>query len=202
MSKEELKMEEQILIAARKVFTSKGYDGTSMQEIANEAGINKSLLHYYFRSKDKLFTEIFSEAFKVIIPGFGQIFTSDKPFFEKIEDFTDFYMEVMLQNPQIPTFILMELNRNPELIAEIITGSGMHPDLLLGVIQAEVDKGNIKAIDPRQLIVNLIGLCIFPIAAKPLLMRVLFEGDENIYQTFLEERKKEVSKFIINSIKK
>ncbi len=202
MNLKEVSMEEQILNAARKVFTSKGFDGTSMQEIANEAGINKSLLHYYFRSKEKLFREIFSEAFAVIIPGFGEIFMSDKPFFVKIEEFVDFYIDVMLKNPQIPAFVLMEMNTNPKRLADIITGSGINPDLLLGLIESEVEKGTIKPIDPRQLIANLIGLCIFPIAAKPLLLKVLFNNDEAAFQSFLEERKREVPKFIINSIKK
>lgn len=202
MQNEEIKMEDHILKAARKIFTSKGFDGTSMQEIADEAGINKSLLHYYFRSKEKLFTQIFREAFALLIPAFGDIFMSDKTFYEKIEEFTDVYIQVMIDNPQIPAFVLMELNTNPGRLADLITGSGIHPELLLSTIKAEVDNGSIKPIDPRQLIVNMIALCIFPIAAKPLLMRVLFNNDEDAYQVFLEERKKEVPKFIINSLKK
>ena len=202
MNSKAINMEEQILGAARKVFTSKGFNGATMQEIANEAGINKSLLHYYFRSKERLFNEIFSEAFAVIVSGFGEIFMSDKTFFEKIEEFADFYIDIMIKNPQIPAFVLMELNTNPNRLADIITGSGMNPELLIGLVEAEIEKGKIKSIDPRQFIVNLIGLCIFPIAARPLLMKVLFNNNEVAYQDFLEERKKEVPKFIINSIKK
>ncbi len=60
--------EEQILKAARKLFENKGFNGARMQEIADEAGINKSLLHYYFRSKEGLFDQIFLEAFKDFWP--------------------------------------------------------------------------------------------------------------------------------------
>ena len=79
--------EQKILDAAKQVFLVKGLAGARMQEIADEAGINKALLHYYFRSKEKLFEKILNEAFTNIIPNIITIFTSNLPFFEKIRLF-------------------------------------------------------------------------------------------------------------------
>lgn len=191
-----------IMQAARKVFMEKGFDGATMQDIANEAGINKSLLHYYYRSKEKLFREIFLNVFRMFIPKFGEIFMSEKSIFEKIEDFAEHYIEMMIRNPLIPSFVLREISTNPGSLVDAMKDMGMQPDFILQAIKAETEKGNIIEIDPRQLLVNIIGLCIFPFAAKPLLARVLFSSDEEAYATFLEERKKEVPKFINQSIRK
>jgi len=87
-----------ILEAAKKVFISHGFDGTSMQQIANEAGINKSLLHYYFRNKEKLFAAVFSYAFQNFIPQVQGILNSDISVFIKIERIVSEYMDMLLKN--------------------------------------------------------------------------------------------------------
>ena len=77
--------EERILAAAKKVFIHKGMYGARMQDIADEAGINKALLHYYFRNKEKLFEVIFKDAAGQLFPTINMIFESDSPLFEKLE---------------------------------------------------------------------------------------------------------------------
>jgi AcrR family transcriptional regulator len=88
--------EEKILSAARKIFTTKGMAGARMQDIANEAGINKALLHYYYRDKEKLFETIFLAEAQKFFPKINAIFQSDDPLFLKIEKFVDEYIDEML----------------------------------------------------------------------------------------------------------
>jgi len=106
--------EERILESAEDVFTNKGLSGARMQEIADKAKINKSLLHYYYRSKEKLFRAVFKKAFVKLAPKSILILTSDIPLFEKIEKFSSAYIDIIIKNPSIPLFVLRELNRNPE----------------------------------------------------------------------------------------
>ncbi len=193
--------EDKILEAAKKVFILNGFEGTSMQHIANEAGINKSLLHYYFRSKEKLFGAVFRYAFQNFVPQIQEILNSQESIFKKIEHITAEYMELLLRNEFIPAFILHEINRNPDGIFEIMKGTGLHPELFIQQFAAEIEKGSIRPIDPRQLIVNMIAMCVFPVAARPLMQRVLFANDAAAYQQFLNERKVKVADFIIQSIK-
>ena len=87
-AKKDISAEEKILAAAKKVFTRNGMDGARMQDIADEAGINKALLHYYFRSKDKLFQVIFVQEAKKFFPKIKMIFESDLPLFEKTQQAT------------------------------------------------------------------------------------------------------------------
>lgn len=193
--------EDKILDAAKKVFILNGFEGTSMQQIANEAGINKSLLHYYFRSKEKLFGAVFRFAFQNFVPQIQEILSSDASVFNKIEHVIAEYMDMLLRNEFIPAFILHEINRNPDGIFEIMKGTGLHPELFIQQFAAEIEKGSIRPIDPRHLIVNMIAMCVFPVAARPLMQRVLFANDDDAYQQFLNERKQNVADFIIQSIK-
>ncbi len=195
--------EEKILAAAKKIFISKGMAGARMQDIADEAGINKALLHYYFRSKDKLFQEIFIEASQKFFPKINELFNSDIHLFEKIELICAEYVTIMSENPYLPLFVINEINRNPlDFLDKIWNKQGFPaPKTFLEQIEKEVKKGFIKRIAPIQLLINLISLCIFPFVGKAMIQSI--NGlDEDQFSALMEERKKEVPKFIIDSIKK
>jgi len=200
MTEPEKNTEQQILNAAKTVFLKKGFDGARMQEIADEAGMNKALLHYYFRSKDKLFDAIFQEAFQQFLPRVSEIMTSDKPFFEKIWAFVESYIDMLLENPHLPMFILNELYRHPERLVNIVRGFGIQPELFALQMKKEIEAGNIHPVDPRHFMVTMLGLCIFPFAARPMIQRVLFENNAEEYQKFLLQRKTEVTLFIMNAL--
>ena len=170
--------EQKILDAAQLVFIKKGMDGSRMQEIADEAKINKALLHYYFRSKQKLFEAIFKKVFSTAFPKIKSLMLSDLPIEEKIGLFVDKYIDLLLKNPYLPGFILKEINRDPDFFASIIQNQGINPREIFAMFEREMDAGNIRKMDPRDLMVNIIALSIFPIAAKPLLRIILFEGDK------------------------
>ena len=112
--------EQKIFDAAHEIFVQKGMDGAKMQEIADRAGINKALLHYYFRSKEKLFEMIFTSAAQKLFPKINFIFESDLPLFQKIEQFCHEYLEVMIENPYLPAFLINEINQDPERFIEKI----------------------------------------------------------------------------------
>ena len=185
----DINTEEKILEAARKVFIEKGFDGARMQEISDSAGINKAMLHYYFRSKDKLFLKIFEAAFKQFTPKIGVVFMSDATFLEKMRLFIDNYLNILLEHPFLPLFIIKEISRNPEVIQNIIINK--FDEILNSInesIKIESAKGNIRIVDSRQLILNITSMCIFPFAAKPL-MKMLFKADDAEYKRLMIERK-------------
>jgi AcrR family transcriptional regulator len=174
-----------------------------MQEIADEAGINKALLHYYFRNKEMLFDTIFKQAAQKLFPKLNIIFESDMPLFEKIETFIAAYIDVMLENPYLPMFVLGEINQNPELFYSKMSGelNFPKPDKFLAQIEKEVKKGTIKKISPLQLLMNLIAGTIFPFMSKPL-FQLHIGLDELQFRQFMLQRKTEYAKFIIDAIKK
>ncbi len=189
-----------ILEAARKVFIEKGLEGARMQEIADEAGINKSLLHYYFRSKDKLFHAVFIEAFQKFLPQIDSLILTQAPVAVKLEAFITNYINTIIQNPFIPGFVLHELSRDPQSLAELLKSRASMVPQFLQQIQDEIDAGRIKPFDPRQIIINTLGLCIFPFVARPIAQTIFFENNTEAYNQFLEDRKTEVFKFIKSAI--
>jgi AcrR family transcriptional regulator len=206
MTEQDHSTEEKIFDAAQKVFVEKGFNGARMEEIAKEAGINKSLLHYYYRTKEKLFGAIFGKVANLFIPRVVTFIESDAPLFEKIEYFIEVYIDMILKNPYIPNFIISEINRNPEHVGNMLaeaTGVLKHNafDKFAQLIEKEVANGTIKPIKAEQLIVNIIGLCIFPFVARPIIQTIVFKNDKKEYQEFLKSRKKEVFSFVMNSIK-
>ena len=193
--------EKDILEAAKRVFQIKGMYGARMQEIADEAGINKAMLHYYFRSKDKLFDAVFQDAARNFFSKIREYLNVDKPLLEKIEYFVENYVELLLQNSYIPAFIISEVHQNPDRIKNVFMESGVSAEMqFISDINTAVSLGIIHPVDPKQLIINIIGLCVFPVAAKPIIKTILSLKEEE-YLEFIETRKKEVSKFIINAIK-
>ena len=195
--------EQRILAAARKIFTTKGMAGARMQEIADEAGINKALLHYYFRDKDKLFEAIFMDEAQKFFPKINAIFQSDEPLFEKIQKFVVEYIDEMNENPYLPWFVLNEMNRDPDHFMKKMLGETNRPKpaKFLEQIEKEIRKGTIKRVQPVHLLMNLLSMTIFPFIARPMMTRNLNLSETQFRRT-MEERKQEIPKFIIDSIKK
>lgn len=193
--------EQKILDAARRVFFKKGYGGARMQDIADEAGINKALLHYYFRSKEKLFEVIFAEAFGKLLPKLQEIFTSEQSLFDKIRAFTDAYISLLMEHPFVPMFVLNAMHSDPESFTSRYLGQAHLPvQQLRNSIKQALDQGLIVPTDPLQLMLNTISLCIFPFIGKPM-FQVLTGISEKQYQQIMDKRKKEVAEFIIQSIR-
>lgn len=200
MSGKDLNTEEQILEAARIVFIRKGFDGARMQEIADEAGMNKALLHYYYRSKDRLFEAVFNEAFGKFVPKLGYILNTEGSLKDKIEDFIDVYIDMLNANPYIPMFILHEINRDPQRVITLMKQTGIKPEKFIQIIEREIKNRNIRRVSPYHLLVNMLSLCIFPFAGRPIIQGMLFNNNKKEFDKFLSERKEEIRKCIFNSI--
>ncbi|MFB6342862.1 TetR/AcrR family transcriptional regulator [Saccharicrinis sp. FJH62] len=198
MVKKDQNTEKKILDAAKNVFESKGMYGARMQEIADEAGINKALLHYYFRSKEKLFEAVFEDAFTNFFPNLVEIFNTDKDIREKLEMIIDHYFNMISKNPFLPIFLITEVNREPECMKSRLQKMGLDIEKLLKILNALRDENILPDIDPRQIIVNLISLTIFPYLARPLLKPLLFENNAEEMNTFLLARKKMILQMLLN----
>lgn len=193
--------EEKIFDAARIVFQKKGYSGARMQEIADEAGINKAMLHYCFKNKQLLFEAVFMKAFSQLAPQINMIFNSNKSVFEKIEQFTQDYISFVIENPFLPQFIIQEMNNNPEFVMNILHhGDRPDPSLLIGQIENEIKAGIIKTLEPKQLLLNIFSMTIFPFAAQTMVKGILRITDKE-FKEMMEERKISIAQDIINSIK-
>ena len=194
--------EQKILEAAEAVFHEKDFAGARMQEIAEQAGINKGLLHYYFKTKDALFEAIFSVALNSILSKILVILEMDIPLEEKISHMVDQYMTMLLRTPSLPKFVLNELNKNPDRFISKHMNKNAHAafNSFVRSVEREAGRGKIKPIDPRQLFTNLLSLLIFPFVGRPLLQSV-FGTDHAAFKQLLAERKTHIKEFVANALR-
>ena len=194
--------EEKIFEAAFKVFQLKGFKGARMQEIADEAGINKAMLHYCFKNKELLFEAVFMNAFGKLAPQINEIFKSQDSIFEKIKKFTDSYISFVMDYPFLPQFIIQEMNNNPEFVTKFLKKENRpDPTKLIHQIENEIKLGILKPINPKQLLIDIFSMTVFPFTAQALLKGMIQVSNEEFMQ-LMEERKKYIYEQIITSIKK
>lgn len=171
-------LEEKIIAVAKEVFIEKGFDGASMSDIAARVGINRPTLHYYYRTKDKMFQAVFLSIIQSFIPKIQDVFVDDnKPFSEKIRIVVDTYLEVAKNNPYMPMFVMREINRNAKDFIKAV--KPVYMDKFLNQIaiylQSAMDKGDIKQVPLRIVFNTFYGLMSFPFLSKEL---IFMESDK------------------------
>lgn len=200
--------EQRILDAARTVFIKRGTAGARMAEIAQEAGVNQALLHYYFRNKERLSQAVFAQVLTRILPALMHL-GSDSSLDVKIERVVHAYLEHLSKNPFIPGYLLAELHHHPERAAQLLESAiGAAPNHLMQPVFARLGQqiadrvaaGEMRPIAPEQFAINLISLCIFPFAARPMLT-VVFGMDDDAFARFIEQRKTELPAFFRNALR-
>lgn len=193
---------ERILQVAGELFVDKGYIGTSIRDIASASGANVAHIKYYFDSKSKLFEIVFKDAFDILVDRIFQTFHSDLPFLEMLENWISIYYEILPQYPQIPIFILNEINHGTDTLVSKIIDKNPEKifDMLSRRMEEEVKKGNIRDIPPLDLGLNILSLSIFPFVFSGFATRVTDQTDEE-YGLFLQVHKQHVIDFVMNALR-
>ncbi|MCK9274331.1 MAG: TetR/AcrR family transcriptional regulator [Syntrophales bacterium] len=189
-----------ILEAAKRVYVRKGMDGAVMQDIADEAGMSRTALHYYFRNKKKLFDAVFDDLFDHFLPEVEEIIYSDIPFRNKVAWFVDHYLDLLKENPYLPNFVMNELNKNPLRIIERFSLKGLLSDHMRDWIQKELHSLNSR-VSASQFMANLISLCIFPFIARPLVEEFFTDDRPKAFECFIDERKQIIVETLMVSIR-
>ena len=189
--------EERIKAAARKVFHQKGYAGTRTRDIAEEAGINHAMVNYYFRSKEKLFQIVMIETMTYFFQGISAILNEETTSLEqKIEQVVDKYIDLLLEEPELPTFVFNEVRTNPE---PFIENSPIYEALQNSVLARQyaeaVARGEVSEPNLLQMVLNVISLVIFPFITQPILI-ALNKIDNDQYKALMLERKKLIPQWI------
>ncbi len=191
-----------ILEAAKKVFTKRGFSGARMQEIADEAKINKAMLHYYFRNKEKLFQVILEDTMASIVEKFGQALESEGTVMEKFENIIEAYITKIKENPHMPIFILHELSQNRLQFLDAVKRRIHHlPNFLefFQQIHEEQEAGLIKEVPPMHLLLNVMSMCIFPFIVKPVFCNII-EIPEEQFDMLMDQRIEVVTEFVRSAL--
>mgnify|MGYP005961951723 FL=1 len=197
-------VEKNIVESARNVFVEKGYDGATMREIAAGAGINISMLHYYYRSKDNLFDIVFNDVFNRMYGRIFEVISSGRDIFAKIRTIVDIYLDTLSAEPRLPNFIFNEVTQRPARSGRF---SG-HKEYILGHIgtfqqqlDEEAQRGTIRRVSVMELFVAMESLCVYPFLTHPLWQKI-FDVDQENFTRIIMARRDTYADNIIKSIEK
>ena len=198
----DLETREKILDAAHRVFLRKGTAGSRTQEIADEAGVNKALVHYYFGTKAALADAIFERSLGTLAPLiFGILADENRTIEQKVRDIVREQIEFHSTRPYLAGYMVSEMHAEPERIAAIMARRGHPPrEVLRRQIREAVVAGSMRPISAEQFIVNLMGLLIFPFAMRPGLT-VLLDMNPSGWAAFIEERKRLLPDLILAGLR-
>lgn len=198
----DLKTEEKIKETARGFFINRGYAATKIRDIADKAGINLSLLNYYFRSKEKLFQTILAESIEEIFGPLISVMNEEIPLDKKITKLVEKEIDMFINNSELAIFVFSELRLTPEkyLPKAEVSRFGKVEVLITKQIREEIEKGTIRKIDTLQLLMLIPSLTFFPFMAKPLI-KYWGNLDSEEFKTFVMERKKIIPEMIMGYLK-
>lgn len=191
----------QVLIkeTAKRLFFGEGKFNATTQEIADAAGVNRTLINYYFRSRDNLFNSIFEDAMKKEEEQREQVMLSTLPFIEKIEKYIDDSIRIGQEYPYLETYIVSRINDGCFYKEEEDWDRFM--DIFNKEFRNEVKKGSVEDVEPIQFILNLASLVSFPLAIRPLFQTTMKISDED-YDRIINERKKVILNLLFKDSKK
>ena len=183
---------------AKRIFFQKGLLNATTQQIADEAGVNRALINYYFRSRDQLFKVVLEEAINESRDKVDAIFNSDESFKVKISKYLDVFIDRNAEFPYMQNFIFTEIMQDPEKMKEHFSRKRSHMlKHIVPPLKKEIENGNMKPIDPEHFIVNMMSMCSYPLVAKPFIQN-MFSYDDKMYRKFLKERKQVIYKVLFN----
>ena len=196
--------EQKILEAAKTVFYKKGLGGTRMQEIADEAGINRALLNYYFRTKQKLYRRVLMDTMEEMTPEFEAKVLDTLTLRQFIEVMVNFFIDLNLTNPTFHVFYIITLNENPDLILSFLdqrAANGDPMDSLIKKIEEAIEREEIRSLLPEHLIWNIVSLCSYPFLVESVIKRYQDKSDLEM-KAFFIQRKQEIVELVWNGIKR
>lgn len=192
--------EQLIIEAARDVFSRKGFYGARMHEISEQAGINKALLHYYFRNKNKLFEKVFEKVVQELADKLFNLEVKSDSIESNLFTFAEHYIDFFQKNQFIPQFVIQEIRENPDWIVHNFNKLNITETKFFTSLFSSLAKSNLSVPNFYEPMLNLISLLLFPIIARPIIQTVMKISDSE-FDAIIESRKKSVPQLILNSLK-
>jgi len=190
-----------VMEAAIFEFQEKGFKRTSIASIAKEAGIDEKDLLKEYKTLDNIFKLVFLELYGRIAPQMQDIMDGQMPIFEKIRHFTNNYVAFINDYKFLPLGLIRKLNSNTDFAEEFIVNLRMpDPTLFYSQIEKEIEKGKIRKINPKELMINIFALSVFPHVASPLMKDFINAGNDE-FESIKNKGKTNIADFIINSIR-
>ncbi|MCE5174980.1 MAG: TetR/AcrR family transcriptional regulator [Bacteroidales bacterium] len=195
--------EQKIIDAAKQVFLENGLEKAKMQDIANRAGISRTALNYYFRTKKNLFSVLIDQLLDGIIPAIEGLISTNISFVEKAKIIVDIYDVQLRQNDFIPRFVIVEVQRNPVTIHDFIRNSPRiqsYLSMMTETLKKEMEVGTIRTIPIEQIIAIFFSMVFTPYLLNPL-VNEFFDRNEKNKKTFFDAQKENAKRLFSDFLK-
>ena len=201
----EVGTEQRIFNAALEVFSRKGKDGGRMQEIADCAGINRALLHYYFRSKSKLYEAVFAHGFEQFIGGLSQSLRSERSFERSLRTFVHGYMDYLCEHQDMARLMITECLSGGSCIESYLSTFIEKREKLPGFLMEDrirqaIEAGEIREVDSEHTMLTIVSACLFPFVALPT-VRLFQPKAATDFEEFIAERKQHIVELILSGLR-
>ncbi|NGP77953.1 TetR/AcrR family transcriptional regulator [Balneolaceae bacterium YR4-1] len=188
-----------ILEAALDEFAGNGLAGARLKNIADDVGVTKAMIHYYFGSKENLFKEVFAEAYHTVIGDLMNCLEKDESIFVKIEEFIEQAVDRFHIYPSLVDFLVNAMNKNPESTVPLMRDlMDYDSSVFENQLQEAASQYEIAAVNCDQVVLNMLSLCMFPYGARVFMSELLHKESEQAYRELLEQRKGIITDTIIN----
>jgi AcrR family transcriptional regulator len=200
-------IEKRILWVAERLFLEKGFSGTSTTEIAKAVGCNQALIHYYFRTKEKLFWDVFSPKMEQLVEYLDAPLEEEGDFFQRIRNIIEFYFGMLSLDERLAPFIVGELLMNPSrwnFFRERFLQSESRSEAygkFDHMVREEIAKGTIRAVETIDLVLDVMSLCLSSFIVAPMGF-ASSECDHDERKDYLKRRKTDVTELVINGLKR
>ena len=195
MGKKSVITQNKIADAAREMFLEKGFDGVKMQELADRAGVNKGLLHHYFKNKQSIFDEVFAQAVDQLFGKLQESLAMKGGIETKINSIVDAYFDMLIANPKLPIFVFFELNKNPNKVQELFNMQRV--SMLIEGLQKDNKKIDDK--NAIHILLTIVSLSVFPFMARPMVLKMV--KNEDNFSRLIDERRPMVKLLVSNLVK-
>ena len=201
MAQEDVSRQDEILAAAQQEFINEGFSGARLQGIADNIGVTKAMIHYYFDTKDNLFAEVYRDASQKLISGLMDTLEESTPLFQKIEEFIDQAINRFNEHDELVGFVVNELDRHPEKTTDIFRAARAYDSSIFDEqLEEAASNYEIAPAQSNQVVANMLSLCLFPFIGKSFLKEILGSQGEDTYEQFLKQRREVIKDTIINSL--
>ena len=199
-------MEEKIRQVAQQLFIEQGFAATSTTQIAREVGCTQALIHYYYRTKENLFRQIFLEQIQAAMQVISKSLSNDVPFEEFLSNAISLYFDALMRNPRLPYFVLEELVSNPQRRKHLRENFVKQPQYAIyymkldARVRREQQAGRLVQVETFDIMMSVISLTVFTFLAIPMFQDLL-ERDDKQVREFLLHRKQEIIRLITQGLK-
>ena len=200
--------EERILTAAREEFGAKGFFGARTQSIADAAGVNKAMLHYYFRSKEVLYGEVIRSALQNLFSGILREWFTERTMPEKVEAVVDYYLNMLRDDPSLMKIIMREAVDGGGKMKKIFINDSVIPPFgeespIQDLLRDFADNLGMEPMEALHIYISIIGMCVISFIS-PIMLEIIAKYDTSDFDSFLNDRRRAIkavlSAFVENAL--